>query len=711
MPVVTVIGKNVKNPYEPTDPYNNDYAVPYTSTATRTNIPVFETPFSIETVSQQVIKDQQMVHLTDAVKNVSGVQPAFTFGEGADGFYMRGFLLGDPAVGTIIYRDGFRGVGFSMDAGNIERIDVLKGAAASLYGRIEPGGIINVITKKPLANPYYSLEQQFGSYDLYRTIADATGPLNEDGSLRYRTIVTYRSNNSFRDFVSSDHLTITPSLAWDITPQTHMLLSFQYQDLDDVNDFGVPAVGNRPASIPISRFLSVIDKPKNHQNTYLVDLNLTQEFNEDWKLRSRFQWWHVDGQLQSGGGTNLQADNRTLDIYNTANYQLTTDSYFATVDLQGQFDTWRFKHKTLAGWEFYNDQYPQSWHQANSDNPDTPFILPMDIYNPSYQRFGKVNALTLAQPLQYYHPTNEWNAVFFQDQIAITDRLKILGGGRQDWASATSAFCLSSDPTTPNCPQNPGPINSRFDSVFKPRVGISFQATDWLMLYGSYSESYGAQSLQPLLNGGLTKAQTAEQGEIGVKGLWLDGKMTSTLALYDLTKTNLNVPVPGQPNVVQQIGEGNSRGVEFDFTGRVTDEWSVIANYAYTDAKITKDAGVDENGNPTNGNEGKRLPNIPKHSGGIWNQYDFSNGFGMGAGVYAASDRQGDPGNTFQLPGFVRLDTGLSYKLKVGPSTITARFNINNLLDHTYYASTQENRANITPATPRTFLGSLRLEF
>ena len=120
MPVVTVIGKNVKNPYEPTDPYNTDYAVPYTSTATRTNIPVFETPFSIETVSQQVIKDQQMVHLTDAVKNVSGVQPAFTFGEGADGFYMRGFLLGDPAVGTIIYRDGFRGVGFSMDAGNMD---------------------------------------------------------------------------------------------------------------------------------------------------------------------------------------------------------------------------------------------------------------------------------------------------------------------------------------------------------------------------------------------------------------------------------------------------------------------------------------------------------------------------------------------------------------------------------------------------------------
>ncbi|MGH8614869.1 MAG: TonB-dependent siderophore receptor [Gammaproteobacteria bacterium] len=185
------------------------YTVPNASTATKTDTPIMETPVSIQVVPRQVLQDQQAIRIEDAVKNVSGVQTSFNYGtENYPDFFIRGFN-----TNATVFRNGFRAYG-DFGTANLERIEVLKGPASVLYGRIEPGGLINLVNKRPLFSPYYSIQQQFGSYDLYRTTIDATGPLLSDSSLAYRFNLEYLDKNSFRDFVSTERIFVAPSLTW-----------------------------------------------------------------------------------------------------------------------------------------------------------------------------------------------------------------------------------------------------------------------------------------------------------------------------------------------------------------------------------------------------------------------------------------------------------------------------------------------------------------
>ena len=191
-----------------------------------------------------------------------------------------------------MYRNGLlvNGDGFptEIDAGNLQSIDVLKGPAAVLFGRIEPGGMINITTKKPLDIPYYSLEQQFGSYDYYRTQWDATGAISTDKSLLYRFTGAYQSNNSFRDFVFTDRVLVNPSITWQPTDKTDLTLSVEGLDQDYQADFGIPAVGTRPAPIPISRSLDDPNSPVDHISKALVSTEINHRFNDDWAIHNRF---------------------------------------------------------------------------------------------------------------------------------------------------------------------------------------------------------------------------------------------------------------------------------------------------------------------------------------------------------------------------------------------------------------------------------------
>ncbi|MGH8656432.1 MAG: TonB-dependent siderophore receptor, partial [Gammaproteobacteria bacterium] len=221
------------------------------TTATKTDTPIFDTPVSIQVVPREVMDDQQAIRLEDVTRNVSGVQPAFGFGDVTEEFIIRGFRTD---FRNQVFRDGFRirGIGVSETA-NLERVEVLKGLAAVLFGRVEPGGIINQVSKRPLPEPYYSLQQQFGSFDLYRTTVDATGPITKDRSLSYRLNLSYINSNSFRDNVFLDRVFVSPSLAWRPREGTEVNLKLEYKNQDTIDDEGIPAIGNRPAPLPISR--------------------------------------------------------------------------------------------------------------------------------------------------------------------------------------------------------------------------------------------------------------------------------------------------------------------------------------------------------------------------------------------------------------------------------------------------------------------------
>jgi iron complex outermembrane recepter protein len=680
---MTVVGEAVQ---DPNDPYNRSYTVTNSSTATKTDTPIMETPVSIEVVTQEVLRDQQAFRFQDAVKNVSGVQQRF-IGGGFDSFIIRGF-----EAGQFQYRNGIKIPDINFDFANVQRVEVLKGPASSLYGRTEPGGLINAVTKRASAEPYYSLEQRFGSYDFYRTQANATGAITADESLLYRFDLSYLNSNSFREHSFNDRVFVAPTLTWKPIDSTEFNLTVEYLNEDRVYDSGIPAIGDRIAPIPITRQFDTPGLNDNHENV-LVDFNWSHQFNADWKIQNGMVAMHTDSEYNETYAGGLLDDNRSLERFAWFGG---TDTDFQTVflNLTGKFETFGVKHSVLLGGDFYT----QSSVQHATDNS----IGTIDIFNPVFPsdlNLAQFDNLSLdffknQQGGFFEDREDTWYGLYFQDQMSFfNDKLHIMGGGRYDWARVE----LDSAYFTPLATSN----NS--NNQFSPRVGITYQPWRWISLYGNYIESFGANNGSST-TGQAFDPQTAEEYEAGMKTEFFDGRLNSTLAFYHLTKNNVLTPDPNNPNFSLPIGEARSQGIELDISGQLTDALSLITSYAYTDARITKD---------NSGNEGNRLPYVPEHSGSVWLKYDFQQaplqGFSAGAGVFAASSRQGDAANSFHDGSYARLDLFGAYSHKIGPTRLTAQVNINNVTDTEYFIL--RDRARNLPAEPLMVFGSLRLEY
>ncbi|WGS84200.1 TonB-dependent receptor [Methylomonas sp. UP202] len=688
MPAVQVVGKAT---YDSTDPYNPDYSLPNASTATKTDTPIMETPLSIQVVTKAVMHDQQAIQVGDAIKNVSGVFQGFTFGGFSEQFMIRGFN-----TNYANYVDGMRWPVSRVPLANAEKIEVVKGAAANLYGRIEPGGMINVVTKRPQEKPYYSLEQRFGSYDLYQTLADSTGAINQEGSLLYRINFEYLDKNSFRDFAFTERTYVAPSLTWKISDRTQLDLDFIYSNEDTLEDHGVVAssVTRRPLDIPISRYLGEPSIDKSNTELFSTGLTLNHEISENWKVNAQFK--HINRDV-------LDLQHAAPGIINIATGELarafccgpgTQDVLGGILNITGKFATWDIKHSVLVGWDYYEMRSSfNGWFlppaifdgQVNSIN----------IYNPQYGQSG-VDLASIPKN-DFSDQRLSWNGVYFQDQMTLFEKLHILGGGRYDWAnrgSGSSSVSLSDATSSYSDIEN---------QKFSPRVGLLYQPWQWLSLYGNFVESLGASNTSPGVGGNILAPESAEQFEAGFKTEFLNKRLNSSVAFYQLTKQNISVPIAGT-RFAQTIGEARSRGVEIDISGQVADGLNLIATYAYTDANIL-----------SGDNAGNRLWNIPRNSGSLWAKYDIQesalHGLSVGAGVYFQSERQGDNSNSFQLPGYGKVDALLIYQLPIVKAKTTLQFNVENLLDHKYYSATDNSNSFLNPGAPRTFIGSVKVEY
>jgi iron complex outermembrane receptor protein len=691
LPAVKVIGKAV---YDSTDPYNTDYSRSSASTATKTDTPIMETPMAIQVIPQQVIKDQQVITVEDAVKNVSGVQRSWGYGNLYDQFYIRGFSTSSAGV----YRNGFRMQTYAAETANVESIDILKGPAAMLYGRSDAGGMVNIVTKKPLDQAYYALQQQFGSYDFYRTTLDATGPINDDKSLLYRFNLAYTNADSFRDFNPTDRIFIAPSLTWRPTDATEANLNFEYKNNDFVLDQGIPSLNgaNRPVDVPINRVFHEPDSNA-HTDDYVVDLNWSHRFNNSWKLRNGFVATMQDYSLETIVAPFVRPDNQNLGRFaNFADYP-DRHSFGAFLDVTGEFDTFGVQHEVLVG----SDWYEYSQTLSSSFRPTTD----INIFNPVYGsvNFDQHRAFRDNVPNSFFKGDDEWFGIYFQDQITLWDKLHILGGGRHDWVRSKAG---SSSLST-------AAINQAIVDTerFQPRVGIVYQPWNWLSVYGNYVQSLGS-------NNGISgtgqalKPEIAEQFEAGIKAEWFDGRLSSTLAYYHIEKQNIRTADLSTPVLFDQvaIGMARSQGIELDIKGQITDNLSLIGTYALTDARIIKN---------NDGNEGNRLPNVPENSGSLWAKYDFNgtplDGCSLGSGIYVVGQREGDNANTLQLPGYARWDAMAAYRFKVGKTYLTTQLNVNNILDKQYYKNTDvidgNPRGRISVGEPLTLMGSVKLEF
>jgi iron complex outermembrane recepter protein len=713
LPKVTVTGTAA---YDPGNPYDENYAITQSAVATKTETPLMETPQSIQVVSRAVMQDQKTSLVKDVLENVSGVRPNNSLTPTANKFIIRGFDNGGR-----VYRNGLLVLGGygsaenTFDTANLESVEVLKGPASMLYGRIEPGGLINVTTKRPLGTPFYALEQQFGSYDFYRTLWDAGGPIVKNGELEYRFSGTYQRNNSFRDFVSMDRVLVSPSFTWRPSQSTELNVNLEVFDQNYKADFGLPVIGNRPAPIPISRSLDDPNTPMAKSLHDLINTELTHRFNDSWTLHQRFLASYEDGNstfvnpAPAFDASQALRDNRIMN--RNIFFQYTRSRSFNTnIDLTGKFQLWETRHEVLAGFDFAQGDTQYGYRGYYTiPNP----ALGIDIFNPgpSYGISRSVFDQALAvqgEGLSVAVARNDWYGIYFQDHMTLFDRFHIMGGGRYDWAESGSAY-------TPSVAESKAtlPSNLRKDERFSPRIGLLYRPVDWFSVYGNWVNSLGSNQ-GITATGAAQPPQIGKQYEFGFKTEWFDRRLTANLAFYHLNKSNVLTKdlESSNPFATTAIGLSRSRGIELDVTGRVTEDLSVIASYAYTDAVVAHD---------NSGLEGNRLPNVPMNSGSLWLKYDLSritpvDGLSVGVGTYVVGARQGDNQNTFTMPGYVRLDTFAAYRFNVGPTRLTAQLNVRNLLDKRYYESTDPNsnvgpRLGVYPGSPLTVLGSLRLEY
>lgn len=664
------------------------------STATKTDTPILETPLSVQVIPKTLIEDQQAIQLKDALKNISGVFTGNQSGEyGYDKFFIRGFA---NAGSTQIYRNGLLLPRSNNDTFNIEQIEVLKGPAAVLYGRIEPGGLINTVSKMPLETPSYSLQQQFGSFDHYRTMVDATGPLSSDNSLLYRLNIAYQNTGTFVDLVDNERILFAPSLQWRPGEQDILNFRFEYQNDDSRYYDGIPAVRGRPAKIPISTFLGWGGQNEyQKQQRIVVGYDWTHHFNEDWKIINRFSYTNLDYTfINTYYGASLAADDRTL-TSNDYHYPLDqTETYATNLNLIGQFDTFNVQHRVLLGLDYYRFEN----HAEGYDGSALPGFPPtIDILNPIH---ADVPLLLREQYNSFRRSSQYWYGLYFQDQLTLFDKLHLLFGGRHDWATNTRLNASS--------PQAFATANaaSISDTAFTPRLGILYQIDPSFSIYANYVESFGLNNGRGFNNQPL-KPQTATQYEAGLKVEWLEGSLTTTLAVYHLTKENIATTDPMHPQFLIPVGEARSRGVEFDISGRITDNLSLIGSYSFTDTKIVKD------NNDNNGNQGHRFANVPRHGGSLWTKYDFTgglfDGLNFGSGIFLIGQRQGDIRNSFQLPGYIRWDLAAGYKYNIGETELALQLNINNVLNKRYFDASPAGATNIYPGIPRTFLGLIKI--
>lgn len=675
------------------------YSAPNATSATKTDASIMQTPVSVQVVTRQTMDDQQAISIQDAViGNVSGVYNYFPT---VLGFYIRGFY-----TGAQVYYNGLPlSNTVNFETANVQSIEIMKGPAAVLFGRVEPGGITYVQTKRPLETPYFSVQEQAGSFGNTRTTVDVSGPLTADKTWLYRFNGSFQHSASFIDFVSSTNYLFAPAITYHPTEQFKFYIEGKYSSATQTDtSAGVPAIGNRPAQVPISSYFEdkalTVANPTVYQ-TRQVYFDWTYDITKDWSLTQRFAYVNAYESLSQSGIGSVDEPTGNIVISNVWDNSLTT-SIASNLDLKGKFDTGPLQHSVLFGVD-YN----------NTSTPVAPLVfggtpLSMNIYNPIYYPSG----FSFYDPnnfYYYYGSRSAWRGVYAQDMIsAFDDKVHLLIGGRFDWADTINGSGLTHD-------QAVASMSDRKDSGFSPRVGLVYQPFPWLSLYGNFTQSLGANNGLSTATNVALAPQKGTQYEGGLKFEFFDKRVLATLAYYDIIKTNIPYTDPATLTT-RLIGAAESKGVELDISGRVNDNWSLIANFTHDDVRVTK-AGYSD---PTTEQSteapviGNRLPVVPTNAGNFWAKYDADGalqGLSVAGGVNVIGAAQGDNANSFRLPSHTLVNGMIAYKLPFADGKLTAQLNVSNLFNTTYWQASQNYRTAIYPGPPRTILASLRYEF
>ncbi|ABW31702.1 TonB-dependent siderophore receptor [Acaryochloris marina] len=663
------------------------YVVPDASTATRTDTPILDTPASIQVIPKQVLEEQQVIRLEDALSNLSGVTYGGNFAGLDVNFNIRGF------DNVPILRDGFRQFGFGNDGipetANLERIEVLRGPASILYGEIQPGGVINLVTEKPLADPTYEAQLQIGNRGLISPQIDLTGPLTSDNRLLYRLNVLYRNEESFRDYEQNiERIFVAPTLSWKISDQTDLTVQLEYSDYSGPFEVGLPVIGNRVADVPASRVAGELEDFSDIE-FLRVGYDLEHRFNDRWKVQNTFRFTRRDI-LNTGAiplfffdeANGILGRGLSRQVRNPQDFSLQTS-------VIGKFATGPVDHTLLFGVDLNRSE-----ERDTAQFSDFADFQPLNIFAPVYGTFNGVNPGELPV-FRDEQLDRDRLGIYLQDQIDLLDNLILVAGLRYETVKETvTSFPNAFDPNTTETIRN--------DDAWIPRFGLVYQPIPNLSLYGSYSQSFTP-------NFGTTSAgdplapERGEGFEVGIKTELWDGNFLATLGYFDVTRQNVATSDPNDPFALIATGEQNSQGIELDIVGKILPGWNILASYAYTDAKVTADNDIPV---------GNRVFNTPEHSASLWTTYTLQSGtlegLGFGLGFNFVGDRAGDLANTFDVESYFLTNAAIFYRR----DNWRVNLSIRNLFDVDYIAATQNSRESLNePGAPFTIVGSVAIQF
>jgi iron complex outermembrane receptor protein len=670
------------------------YRVSESSVGTRTDTNIRDVPQSIQVIPEQVLEDQGIQEIGDALRNVSGVIQAERASTPLPGIsaIIRGFETNN------VLRNGLRDTNarFATAEDNIAQIEILKGPASVLFGQGNLGGTINLVTELPLDDPAYQLEYSSGQFALNRFAVDFSSPFSADSSAGYRFNASYEFAGSFREFEDTEFLFVAPTVQLIDTENTSLVVDVEYLKFQ-----------SRETAPELPAFGTVLDNPNGEVE---FDVNLGEpsltsgedlisrlgyrfqhRFNQNWTFRNEFL---MSSRESEGIGVtpseNRETDDRLNPGSRTINRFLTINpsrqtSYTLNTNLGGRFNTGSIEHNILFGVELLSDNL--------EDRVLIQQLAPIDIFDPEYDPDNTSN------PQLFQDQDNRTTSLGFylQNQIYFLDNLILLVGGRFDIANQDNQDLIEERLSF-----------TREDRAFSPRVGLVYQPIEPISLYASYTESFVPVNGREIsvdennfaIFGEPFVPERGKQYEVGIKADITDD-ISATLALYQLERRNVAAQGDNSPLAQVQVGEQRSRGVELDLAGEILPGWQVIASYAYTDARITEDEVLET---------GNRLPNVPQHAGNLWTSYQIQSGalegLGFGIGLLLQSEREVGLQNFFSLPGYLRTDAALFYRR----DRLQASINIQNLFDVEYYSAGRDY-VRIIPGQPFTIVGKISWEF
>ncbi|WP_198424120.1 TonB-dependent siderophore receptor [Chryseobacterium sp. JV274] len=714
---------------------SKDYTSDYSFAATKIAMKNKDLPLTLNTVTKELITDRQAFQLGDVMKNVNGVSPSSYYNQ----YNIRGISQNEE--GQIINGMRTRQYYFLQPmTSNIERVEIFKGPASITMSSVDPGGTINMVTKKPLSTSRHEISSSGGSFDTYRVTTDLTGPLNKSKTLLYRFNGAYQNAQSFRDHVKNSGVLISPSITFVPNEKTSVNVEMIFNDLYGNLDRGQPIFGAVAGktdlySTPRSLNLGAPDDFFKTRELILMG-SVAHHFNPFISFNASYmkQYWKEN--LQEHRTTNSFApdmDNKPVSSLAMMQFVQRKQNW-ATDNINAYFNfkfkTGAVQHQALIGydsqiWEkrkggqqnaargflLKNGSVVASYKPANAADYQTinyngtlipkPNVTPFDL-NPGAENYQGTNFNTLNVITALPSALTTTHAAYIQ-HFFTWKKFKILSGIRQEWFQDTTNFKESNESSFRN-------------NKLLYRFGITYSLTDDINLYSTYLTGFQPQSntvtLMPntsSLTGSESAARfkplTSDLKELGIK-TQLFGKISLNLAVYEINQRNIliNVNNPSEPDELVQRGADRSRGFEADFSGHILPQWHIYGGYSYIDAKILDDTNPDL--------VGKRKENTSKNSVNIWTRYNFSNiefikDFGIGAGMLYQSSKVPWFTRSFELPAYTTIDAALYY---TPAKSVQLSFNLNNITNKVYWIGAQ-NYLRLFPGTPRNYLLTATYKF